>query len=320
MKEREFAALLVSEVISKCNAPEKTRAFHQRNGIDTDNLADADQIWILFARYNLETGGMRSTVCDEHWESIPKGGLIRNRLRLMEAVECLSAKKCFENFTTRCPVLYTNKRGFDMPRCVSPDSQSICPVIGLTREISWHRKHIRISKILAECAKRFLLLHDAGRKSGNLNDVVASIFEKHLARGGQWKRQATREFLDLFKGIAEYGSPPKVVALMLSDLASTLHGILHWPDFDLNSLVPVDTHVRRLSLRFGFVSGQDLSSENIGDRIAGLYPQEPRRLDFALFKLASDYEDGVCGSEPNCPKCQQMYRLIWESCPARRRF
>jgi hypothetical protein len=47
-------------------------------------------------------------------------------------------------------------------------------------------------------------------------------------------------------------------------------------------------------MRFGFVSNKNSSCTYIAEEFAELYPKEPRKLDFALFRLGSEGEENFC--------------------------
>jgi hypothetical protein len=48
------------------------------------------------------------------------------------------------------------------------------------------------------------------------------------------------------------------------------------------------------TMRFGFVSDKNSSSTYIAEEFAELYPKEPRKLDFALYRLGSEGEENFC--------------------------
>lgn len=95
------------------------------------------------------------------------------------------------------------------------------------------------------------------------------------------KSAATSELLDIFRNIKGYGNPPKVITWFFSEFSSPVHQINHWPELDYKKFNPVDTHVGRLMVRFGFIDEDNASNENIDKRLNELYPEEPRKLDFS---------------------------------------
>lgn len=54
MSEKEFAKVLVQELVEKAPARTDLRKFHLRNGIDPYNLNDPDEIWKVFVRITLK--------------------------------------------------------------------------------------------------------------------------------------------------------------------------------------------------------------------------------------------------------------------------
>lgn len=308
MDDKKFAELLVEKIA----LPKKddVRLFHSRNGLESSRLGEADEIWKLFVRYNLDTGGMKSSVVESQWNQIENESILKSKNKLLEGIAELKGKPCYENFTLLCPMTFKNSTGFIMNGC----AVSKCPLMALTETVSWHRKHYKIAKIIAECAKR-LLVENRDVHSENLNDLIIFIFDKYRGKQDDWRHQATSEFISLFDNIKEYGTPrPKVIVWMLSDLGSPFHQINHWPDIDLTQLTPVDTHVKRLVERFGWVVIP--TDENIRRKLAELYPEEPRKLDFALFRLGAESEENICSKTPKCGECHARLRVIYDACSA----
>jgi hypothetical protein len=292
MNEMEnFARILINELVDKDKSKADVRLFLKRFGIDSSKLNDADEIWKLFVRYNLDTGGMKSRIVEASWNEIPFHSVLKQRTRLLESIAPLKQKfidgqlQCYSNFSQNCHMVFNQSNGFTNIKCLDVKVISECPVIEITKEIQWHRKHYKIAKIIVECAKRLLIEDEIGKQNGNLNDIVKVIFDEYRNYGDNWKTIATAEFISRFNNIRDYGSPPKVIIWMLSDLSSPIHQINHWPDVDLSQLTPVDTHVQRLMVRLGFIRNDQVSNENIRRRLNELYPQEPRKLDFALYRL-----------------------------------
>lgn len=311
MDDKDFANLLVEKLVASPEKADKAdaRQFHKRNRIDTLRLSDADEIWKLFVRYNLETGGIRSGIVENHWNKIPDGSILKNRNRLLEDMGRLELQKCYGNFTVSCQMTYKKSERLNKHGCMIDK----CPVIELTQDLSWHRSHYKVAKIIAECAKR-LLIENPNTKNGNLNEIIRSIFDKHKGKSDDWRSSATQEFIALFENIKGYGDPPKVVIWMLSDLSSPVHQVNHWPDIDLGQLTPIDIHVKRLVMRFGWVAKP--TNEDIRRKLAELYPVEPRKLDFALYRLGAESEENICGDDPKCGKCREQFPEIYENCPS----
>jgi len=305
MDDKYFAKLLVDNLALSDKAD--ARVFHSRNGLDTSRLGEADEIWKLFVRYNLDTGGMKSNAVEQQWNRISNKSILKDRNKLLEGIGRLEKEKCYENFTRSCPMTFKKSRGFDTDGC----TVSECPVVGLAQAISWHRKHYRIAKVIAECAKR-LLIENQDAHDGNINDLIASISNRYRGKYDDWRPLATKEFVSLFDNIREYGKPPKVVIWMLSDLSSPVHQVNHWPDIDPGQLTPIDTHVKRIIMRFGWVMTP--TSENIRRKLAELYPEEPRKLDFALYRLGAESEENICSKDPNCGECHRRFRVIYDAC------
>lgn len=307
MNDKEFAKLLVDKITLSEKAD--ARQFHSRNGLDSSRLGESDEIWKLFVRYNLETGGMKSKAVENQWKKIGNESILKSKDKLLEGISALKRKQCYENFTYSCPMTFKKSKGFIKNGC----AVSECPVMALTESISWHRKHHRIAKVIAECAKR-LLVENQDVHNGNLNDLIISISNKYRGKHDDWRPLATREFISLFDNIREYGNPPKVIVWMLSDLSSPVHQVNHWPDIDPTQLTPVDTHVMRLVRRFGWVAMP--TNENIRRKLEELYPEEPRKLDFALYRFGAESEENICSKDPNCGKCHARLRVIYDACSA----
>jgi hypothetical protein len=319
MSHQEFAKVLVQELVDKAPSRTDLRKFHLRNGIDSGNLNDADEIWKVFVRYNLESLGTQSLTVEKHWNATPANSILKQRTTLCGMIRKHKQNgplQCYNNYTRNCKMLYSKDKGFSFPAGCSA-MNDVCPVEQVTRAIGWHRAHYKVAKIIVECAKRLLLEDNDGSKCGNINDVVKAIIGKYKSIRADYKVPATKELIHRFNNIQGYGNPPKVIVWMLSDLSSPVHQINHWPDIDISQLTPVDTHVQRLAVRFGFVSGNQSSSPVISKRITDLYPEEPRKLDFALFRLASEPEENICGKTPNCQLCKAKFLKVYHLCPAR---
>ena len=307
MDDKDFAKLLVDKIALSEKAD--ARQFHSRNGLDTSRLGEADEIWKLFVRYNLDTGGMKSIIVENLWNRISNETILKSRSKLLEGIARLKREKCYGNFTRLCPMTFKKKTGFATDGCAVTE----CPVIGLAKSISWHRKHYRIAKVIAECAKR-LLVENQNVHSGNLNDLITSISGKYRGKRDDWRLIATKEFISFFDDIREYGNPPKVIIWMLSDLSSPIHQVNHWPDIDPTQLTPIDTHVKRLVGRFGWVTIP--TNENIRRKLEELYPEEPRKLDFALYRFGAESEENICSKDPNCVECRGRLRVVYDACSA----
>ncbi len=229
--------------------------------------------------------------------------------------ELLKNSECYNNVTKCCPVKYTGGNFVNADECHNPDFFDECPVVNLIKELHWHRAHYKIAKILVENTKRLLIEDSFGKKERNLNDVVNGILDKY-SDDKCGKAKATEELLSKFKDMMGYGTPPKVVTWFLSEMSSPVHQVKHWPELDYTQLNPVDTHVKRLVVRFEFVNDNDVSNENIDDKLNELYPEEPRKLDFALYRLGGEAEDNICGKIPKCELCKQKYQKVYENCYA----
>ncbi|NIN01787.1 MAG: DUF2400 family protein [candidate division Zixibacteria bacterium] len=314
MRSQAFAGILVEELVDSDPSKGDAREFHRRNGIDPTNLKHADEIWRVFVRYNLETGGMKSRVVTENWNKLPDASMLKNRMRLLGRIVRLKHSRCYANFTLNCPVTYSKVGGFNLSRCTAPGMEEGCPFVEITKEIQWHRQHYKIAKIIVECAKRLLIEDMDGQHDGNLNDVVAATFDKYRGTELSWRAKATEEYMSRFEDIKGYGNPPKVILWMLSDLSSPVHQLEHWPDVDLSQLTPVDTHVGRLVVRFGFLPRDQVSNRNIRATLRQLYPKEPRKLDFALYRLGAESEENICRTEPHCKSCRERIPRVYTAC------
>ncbi|MEN6551324.1 MAG: DUF2400 family protein [Methanobacterium sp.] len=204
----------------------------------------------------------------------------------------------------------------DIDKCYLKGSLESCPVLDLIEELKWHRAHYRVAKILVEDAKRLLIDDENGSKDGNLNDVIRGILDKY-PDDEEGMNLATRELLSKFDDIKGYGNPPKVITWFLSEMSSPVHLVNHWPNLDHRQLSPVDTHVQRLMVRFGFIDSKVASNKNIEIELSKLYPEEPRKLDFALYRLGADSEEGICAKIPNCELCKEKHLKLFQNCQAR---
>lgn len=310
MDSIDFARIIVEEVVDK-NPPD-SRLFLCGNGIRFNNLDESDEIWKAFVRYNIDAGGIKSSIVGKYWNLLSERALIKQRTQLLDKILILKGLKCYKDFTHSCPVKYIKEKGFvDVDMCYSQEFFIECPVVNLIQELSWHKKHHTFAKIIIEDAKRLLIENPHGKLNGNLNDIVNGILDKY-PDNEEGKCTATKELLDLFKNIKGYGDPPKVITWFFSEFSSPVHQINQWPGLYYRKLNPVDTHVRRLMVRFGFVRNKEDSNEEIDSKLNELYPEEPRKLDFGLYRLGG--EEGICGKTPNCELCKEKHSIIWENC------
>lgn len=306
MDEKEFANILVEELVEKL--PVDSRHFLSENGIDPDNLDDADEIWKTFVRYNVDGGGIKSSIVYNYWNKLDDSSLLLNREKLINEVFKLKDLPCYENFSTECPVTFKAGSFVNRDKCHAYHEN--CPFISITTDMMWHRAHYKISKIILENAKRLLIKNEDGSKNGNLNDVVSGIFLKY-ENDPQQSQRATKELLKLFNDIKGYGNPPKVIVWMFSELSSPVHNLNHWEMLDYHQFNPVDTHVARLMARYGFLEKNEINSVKINE----LYSEEPRKLDFALYRFGAEMEQNICGKEPKCDLCKEKFPKIFNSCP-----
>ena len=102
---------------------------------------------------------------------------------------------------------------------------------------------------------------------------------------------------------------------MLSEISSPVHNLNHWEMLDYHQFNPVDTHVGRLMERFEFLEKNEINSEKINQKINELYSEEPRKLDFALYRFGAEMEQNICGKEPKCDLCQKKFPKIFDNCP-----
>jgi hypothetical protein len=310
MDEKEFAAVLVNELVD--NIPVDSRLFLSENGLNPDNLDDADEIWKTFVRYNIDGGGIKSSIVYKYWISLPESFLLFNRKELISEVSKLKDLECYKNFSTECPVTFKAGSFINPEKC---HGNGDCPFMTLTKELKWHKAHYRMAKILLVTSKRLLIENEDGSKNGNLNDIVSGLFLKYADNPNQ-SELATKELITLFEDIKGYGNPPKVIVWMLSEMSSPIHNLNHWKMLDYHQLNPVDTHVNRLMERFGFLEKKDMNSSNIDLKLNELYPEEPRKLDFALYRLGAEMEQNICGKEPKCELCQEKFPEIFNNCPS----
>ena len=281
--KKELAKILVEEIVNP-NQPD-SRLFINGCGINSSNLSNSDEIWKAFIRYNIDAGGVKSSIVYKYWNNIPDEALLKQREKLIEKTELLKNFKCYNNFTNFCPVTYKRGKFFNTEECHSPDLFDECPVVTLIKELKWHKAHYRIAKILVEDTKRLLIEDSFGKKRRNLNDVVDGILEKYSE---DEMGTATKELLSKFDDMKGYGTPPKAITWFLSELSSPVHQVNHWPELDYTQLNPVDTHVKRLMVRFGFINSKEISNKNISDKLFELYPVEPRKLDYALYRFGGE--------------------------------
>lgn len=305
MNSKEFAKLLVEELVD--NHPPDSREFIRGSGIDPDNLDDPDEIWKFFVRCNLESLGIKAQIVGDHWNLIPENSMVKQREKLLESIKSLSNLKCYTNFSL-CPVEFKGNEFTNDESCCIRNFDE-CPVVTITKELKWHKAHYKIAKIIVESAKRLLIENEYGKINGNFNDIVKATIEKYKDSDDKWKRKATKDIIDEFKGIKWYGNPPKAVVWFLSELSSPVHQVNHWP-LDSWQLTPIDVHVNRLAHRFGFLT----TNNSIKDALDNIYPEEPRKLDFALYRFGGGVERNICGKEPNCKKCKEEVPRIYEAC------
>lgn len=310
MDEKKFATVLVNELVD--NNPVDSRQFLSLNGINPDNLDDADEIWKTFVRFNVDGGGMKSSTVFKYWNKLDASSILLNREKLIKEVFKLKDLKCYENFSTECPVTFKSGSLFNSEMCYGHCDE--CPFVYLTKDLSWHRKHYTIAKILMETSKKLLIKNEDGSKNGNLNDLVSGIFIKYENDSDQPKK-ATKELMKLFNDIKGYGNPPKAIVWMLSELSSPVHNLNHWEMLDYHQFNPVDTHVGRLMERFEFLEKNEINSKKINQKINELYSEEPRKLDFALYRFGAEMEQNICGKEPKCDECQEKFPKIFDNCP-----
>lgn len=315
MNSKDFARVLVEEVVD--SNPPDSRGFISENGIDVSNLDDADEIWKAFVRYNIDAYGMKSGTVWKYWNELPDEALIKQREKLLDKIKYLKGLPCYNNFTTNCPVTYKKTENFvDAEKCYHKDFFMECPVVNLIQELNWHRAHYKIAKILAENVKRLLIEDDNGAKNGNLNDVVNRLINKYpkYPDDEKGKVSATEKLISKFDEIKGYGNPPKVITWFFSELSSPVHQVEHWPNLDYMHLSPVDTHVQRLMVRFKFINSKEVSNKNIEKKLSELYPEEPRKLDFGLYRLGGELEEGICGIKPKCELCQEKHPKLYKNC------
>lgn len=307
----ELAKILVEDIVD-LNQPD-SRLFINGCGIDSSDLDNSDEIWKAFVRYNIDAGGIKSSIVYKYWNNTTEVALIKQRERLIDNIELLKGWECYSNFTYFCPVTYKSGNFVNVDKCHNPAFFDECPVINLIKELKWHKAHYRIAKLLAEDAKRLLIDDIFGKKKRNLNDVVTGILEKY-PNDAQGKAAATTELLNKFLDMKGYGTPPKVITWFLSELSSPVHQVNHWPGLDYNQLNPVDVHVKRLMVRFGFIDNNEVSNINISNKLFEFYPDEPRKLDFALYRFGGESEYNICGKIPKCELCKEQYHRIFENC------
>ena len=193
MNEKEFATVLVNELVD--NNPVDSRHFLSENGINPDNLDDADEIWKTFVRYNVDGGGIKSDIVYKYWNSLADSSLLFNRKKLIYEVSKLKDLKCYKNFSTECPVTFRSGSFIYSEMCYGHCDE--CPFVYLTKDLSWHRKHYTIAKILMQTSKKLLIKNEDGFKNGNLNDIVSGIFIKYENDSNQ-SEKATEELMKLF--------------------------------------------------------------------------------------------------------------------------
>jgi len=70
MDSKEFAKILVEEVVD--SNPPNSVLFLEENGINTSNLNNADEIWKVFVRYNIDAYGVKSGIVWKYWNQLPE--------------------------------------------------------------------------------------------------------------------------------------------------------------------------------------------------------------------------------------------------------
>lgn len=314
MNSKQFARILVEEVVD--SNPPDSRGFISENRIDVSNLDDADEIWKAFVRYNIDAYGMKSGTVWKYWNEEKDEALMKQRELLLDKIKHLERLPCYKNFTTLCPVKYKGGNFVDADKCYQKDSFMQCPVVTLIQELKWHRNHYMVAKILVEDAKRLLIEDSDGAKDGNLNDVVDGLIKKY-PDDEQGRASATKELISKFDDMKGYGTPPKVITWFFSELSSPIHQVKHWPHLDYRHLSPVDTHVQRLMIRFNFIKGNEASNMNIEKKLSELYPEEPRKLDYGLYRLGAELEENICGKIPKCNLCNEKHPILFKNCYAK---
>lgn len=73
-----------------------------------------------------------------------------------------------------------------------------------------------------------------------------------------------------------------MITWFFPEMSSHVHQVNYWSNLDHKQFSPVDTHVQRLMVRFGFNDSEDISNKNIESKFSKLNPEEPRKLDFPL--------------------------------------
>lgn len=311
MDSKEFAEILVEELVD--NDPPDSKRWMRASGINPDNLDDADEIWKLFVRFNLESLGMKAQIVWNHYETIPDDSYLKQRQKLLDSIKPLEGLKCYENFSHECSMIFKGGSFYNKEMCYNNGNFDECPVVKLTNELKWHKAHYRIAKIIVETAKRLLIENENGKKNGNFNDIVNSIAEKYVDTDDRWKQKATKELLEQFNGIKWYGSPSKVVVWFFRELSSPFMQVNHFKNLDLWQFIPIDTHVEDLSNLFGFLS----TNRDIRTVLPELYPEEPGKLDFALYKLGGEAEKNICNkNKRDCKSCKGELPKIYENCPS----
>jgi hypothetical protein len=312
MPESKFAKILVEEIINNRFDVKKIHRLWQSLGLDQLNLDDEDEIWKWYVDSTLRWGGVKDELVNDNW---PKISILFNRKTLLDSITQISNLNCYSNFTRNCPIKYKQGKFFNKKDCYRNDNFEDCLMPNITKELSWHRQHYRTSKIFLESAKRLFILNIAGRTNGNLNDVVFAIFEKHKHSGASWKTDATEEFFQIFKEMKHYPLKPKSLLMFISNMSMPFMQVNHWPDFDLLTLIPVDTHVKRLSHRFEFVETENPSTNQIKQAFNNVYPQNPRSLNFAMFLLGAEDEMNICTKSPKCDICRKKISKVYDACP-----
>jgi len=316
MNRREFAQLLVDTLVNKDPLNVDAGRFHRENGINPNRLDDATEIFKVFMRYNLETGGVRNSLVVDRWNKVKDSSIIKRVDIMVDSIRSIRKCAAYFNLSTNCPVSYAKNTGFTDNVCMYRNLFKECPVVLITNEITWHRKHIRLAKAIAESIKRLLIESIFSIQDNNINTVYSTIVDRH-SNNLNSKSTITDELLSQFHGIKELGVGAKSIIWMLSDLSSPTHQLNHWPMIDQNKLIPVDTHVQRLTKRFGFVPSR-ADNTTIQQAILSLYPEEPRKMDIALFRLGGDSEEAMCKKVPNCSGCFKSFPQIHLNCPARK--
>ena len=315
MQKREFAKILVDEVINNRFDLTTIHKLWESCELDRLNLCDKNNIWRWYVNATLHWGGVSDDLVNTHWKRFLNNSILFDLDKLLGSIMQMRNFDCFDNFTHNCRLKYKQVQFLNMEECCCTDYFDDCPMKKITNDLSWHRHHYKTAKIFIEAVKRLFILNDKGKQNGNMNDVVSAIFEKHRNSGNNWRSNATEEFFMIFENMNSYPLPAKSLLMFISDMSMPFLQVNHWPDFDLLSLIPVDTHVGRLSHRFRFVGTENPSFNQIKHAFQKLYPENPRYLSFAMFLLGGSNEMNICTKYPKCVDCKKEIPKVFEACP-----